>query len=531
MTLRRKYATWALAPLMALGLVAGGAATVAVAATSIANGPLPTITAGETGQISGLTYNTTGAAKTSTLNISWQAPANSTFTSNQIAWNTTTGGAPFPANPAFSGTGCVLSNGSKTLTCTGRTLTVPSASNGIAGYAQLLANITVDVGAPGGSEFRGSLSWTSNNGEISSAAAGSAGLTPGFTVTAQGRTPGSYTYHKFDNAPAEGLTDVEFGVNVTADPGKAGKVFWSNQFKFTDEKNGYTGMQANGAGNQRTFLFSAWDATEARAGSSGSWCQAFGGEGVGMSCRINIEWVQGHDYKFNLAHEGNRWFGVTVTDTTTNASFKLGSIRAGSERIKSTNMVSWTEYFEWNFPKATCMDQPYSRAEFRFPKANGGTLTAGTLKTVVSATCPTDVSSVEPTATGSVQSNAIGNSTRGPITGLNGRVLDGSMASISTQPNNAGTNENQNWVLAKDRTIRLGSATGLCLDTGGTATNSKIITYTCHGGSTQQWQHIDGTLVNPASGKCLDVSATSNDVYLIPCHGGANQKWETPAGA
>lgn len=532
MTWRRTWASLALTPAVALGLLSGGS-TAALAATNIETGPIPTIAAGSSGQISGQTYNTTTTAKTSTLNITWQAPANSVFSNNQIAWNTTTGGAAFPANPAFSGTGCVLSNANKTLTCTGRSFTVPAASNGVSGYAQLLANITVDAAAPGSTEYRGSLSWTSDNGEISSAAAGAGGMTPGFTTAATlGKTPGTYTYYNFDNAPAEGLSDVEFGINVTSDPGKSAKVFWSNQFQFSDGKNGYTGMQANGAGNARTFLFSVWDATEAKAGAAGSWCQDFGGEGVGKSCRMHVEWVQGHNYKFNLAHEGDRWFGVTVQDTTTGTSFKLGSIRAGSGYVKSTRMVSWTEYFEWNSSKATCLDQPYSRAEIALPRANAGAVSAGVLKTAFSPMCPAELSSVETTPTSTIQTNAIGSSTRGPIIGLNGRVLDGGLGTnntpLTTKANNANNNENQNWVLAKDGTIRLGSATGLCLDAGGTTDGAKALAHTCHAGATQQWRSTNGTLVNPGSGKCLDVSAATNEALLYVCHGGANQQWITP---
>uniref|UniRef100_UPI001AD837C6 acyltransferase domain-containing protein n=1 Tax=Streptomyces capitiformicae TaxID=2014920 RepID=UPI001AD837C6 len=49
----------------------------------------------------------------------------------------------------------------------------------------------------------------------------------------------------------------------------------------------------------------------------------------------------------------------------------------------------------------------------------------------------------------------------------------------------------------------------------------------------QNWQaYPDGSLRNPQSGKCLDVSgANSSDgtlVHLWSCHGGANQKWTLP---
>ena len=45
-------------------------------------------------------------------------------------------------------------------------------------------------------------------------------------------------------------------------------------------------MQTNADQTRNLFLFSVWDVTEARVGSAGSWCERFGGEGEGMSCRI-----------------------------------------------------------------------------------------------------------------------------------------------------------------------------------------------------------------------------------------------------
>jgi hypothetical protein len=137
-----------------------------------------------------VTWNSAATPMTSTLDVIWQAPPNSVFANNQLGWETVTGGVPFPGNPTFNSSGCVLSNGNKTLTCTGQSFTVPASApdaNGTpyAGYGQMWANITADSGAPYTQEFRGGLSWTSNNGQISSTAAGPSGMTPGFKTPPQ----------------------------------------------------------------------------------------------------------------------------------------------------------------------------------------------------------------------------------------------------------------------------------------------------------------------------------------------------------
>jgi hypothetical protein len=48
----------------------------------------------------------------------------------------------------------------------------------------------------------------------------------------------------------------------------------------------------------------------------------------------------------------------------------------------------------------------------------------------------------------------------------------------------------------------------------------------------QQWQAVNGQLVNPATGKCLDdfQSNTTNGTQLVlwDCNGGSNQQWRLP---
>lgn len=56
--------------------------------------------------------------------------------------------------------------------------------------------------------------------------------------------------------------------------------------------------------------------------------------------------------------------------------------------------------------------------------------------------------------------------------------------------------------------------------------------FTCTGGANQQWRAVDGTLVNPVSGKCLDdprfnvTNGTQLKIYT--CNGGSNQQWKLP---
>jgi hypothetical protein len=91
----------------------------------------------------------------------------------------------------------------------------------------------------------------------------------------------------------------------------------------------------------------------------------------------------------------------------------------------------------------------------------------------------------------------------------------------------------QNWTLNTSGTTTI-QIDGGCMDiTGANYSNGTLIEWwPCNGGANQQWQAVNGQLVNPASGKCLDdpASNTTNGTQLIlwACNGGSNQQWHLP---
>ncbi|MFC5740828.1 RICIN domain-containing protein [Dyella tabacisoli] len=345
-----------------------------------------------------------------------------------------------------------------------------------------------------------------------------------------GDTPGSYTNYKFDPSVST-LNAVDFGITVKTDPGYRANVYWSNQFSLVGTSSGgYTGMQSNG-GSKRMFLFSIWDATQSKPGSAGSYCVSFGGEGVGQSCRMAHEWQQGHTYRFHVAYEGNQWLGVTVTDLTTNGSFKLGSIRTAANGISPNGMVNWTEYFEWSSADSNCFNQPYSSAEFHLPVGNGGSAVASISGTSLSKTC-TSYSEVSKTASGSLQRNAIGNSLRGAVIGAGDRCIDAQGGATSNVPAityNCTGGANQAWVHGVDHTLRLEN--NLCLDVANSnsAPGAPVIVYSCSGNPNQQWTQVGTQLRSDLSGLCLTASAAGVQLTTQKCSATAtNQSWRLP---
>ena len=220
---------------------------------------------------------------------------------------------------------------------------------------------------------------------------------------------------------------------------------------------------------------------------------------------------------------------MTVTDTSSGTSFKLGSIRVGADTLTPTS-VSWVEYYRWSDPRSSCATEPYSRARFGLPKGNDGSLTARVSSTQVNG-CPGQPSNGATVTTdsgGARHTLAIGNSVMGPITGLAGKCADVSGTNVVLYGCHGGAN--QQWVLSYDGTIR--SKGFQCLDIEG---SGRLVAYSCHGGANQQWQVSSGRIANPATGRCVDVdggsSADGTDLIAYACHGGANQQWDNPGQA
>ncbi|CCK26942.1 glycosyl hydrolase family 31 [Streptomyces davaonensis JCM 4913] len=91
---------------------------------------------------------------------------------------------------------------------------------------------------------------------------------------------------------------------------------------------------------------------------------------------------------------------------------------------------------------------------------------------------------------------------------------------------------NQTWQLSSDGTVR---ALGVCM-TAATLTDLAPVTLSpCTAAPTQQWTYeaTAQRLRNPASGKCLDVnagaSANGSKLILYTCHTGTNQQWTVPS--
>lgn len=157
--------------------------------------------------------------------------------------------------------------------------------------------------------------------------------------------------------------------------GAANKSYWSVNWGWDGRTDGaYAGVQTGG---QRADgidgglgIFSIWDAKEAVPGPK-SWCLPFGGEGVGMSCRTNLNIEVGGLYKVSVfpdSSRGDEWWGAEVV-TPNKESVILGYIKAPAKNLRTTRLGNFIEYFGTQLP---CDSVGLASARFGIPKSAGG---------------------------------------------------------------------------------------------------------------------------------------------------------------
>ncbi|SDS16247.1 ricin-type beta-trefoil lectin domain protein [Microlunatus soli] len=342
-----------------------------------------------------------------------------------------------------------------------------------------------------------------------------------------GQTPGSYAYYGFDQPSVDNLHWTQ---KITTDPGQA-NVFWSNQFTFDNDWTGYTGFQSHRDG-LGMFLVSIWNSTDSRTGSPGTYCITFSEDGTGRGCRLDVSPIAGHSYRWDVSSDAGGWYTFTITDETAGTSFTLGSIKVGAGvGMDTSRFVAWTEYFDWNDPQATCLDEPSSRLAMSTPtsRTTSGPLTATWTKSRVSDGCATQAT-VRFDDAGAIQRDGIGNSAAGRITNPGGLCLAGGTSATSLTLQGCDNSMVQQWNRGADGTLR---ADWRCLTPRGNKAPYGTSLDTCRSIQAQGFRaKDDGTIVNPTTSTCLqaDDNAVGAKVTLVACDPSAiDQHWKTPA--
>jgi hypothetical protein len=136
---------------------------------------------------------------------------------------------------------------------------------------------------------------------------------------------------------------------------------------------GYGGIQSKGILADGTIsdlaIFSIWNGLGAIPGA-GAGCTAFGGEGIGYSCRIPITLIAGNKYEISFGVDtarGPQWWIATISDLTKGMRSVIGSIETNSKIAKASNWNNFIEYWGQSVP---CDAVGAASAKFYVPTSN-----------------------------------------------------------------------------------------------------------------------------------------------------------------
>lgn len=200
--------------------------------------------------------------------------------------------------------------------------------------------------------------------------------------------------------------------------------------------------------------------------------------------------------------------------------------------MASKDFVSWTEYFDWNNPKATCMDEPYSKLTLGRPTANDGNLSATWTDTSVKDDCYGTSKVTESTDGAMIEQNGIGSSAAGNITAADSRCVngDGDKTDVAASLQRCSTADEQNFVHAPDGSLR--AKNWQCLTADGDGDKTEVAFSDCNASRDQIWWPKDnGTIYHVGTGKCLAAADLdgSDQLTVKECDAGDRaQQFEMP---
>ena len=152
------------------------------------------------------------------------------------------------------------------------------------------------------------------------------------------------------------------------------KMYWEAGWHWDNVPDGgYGGIQSEGILADGTIsdlaIFSIWNGLGAIPGA-GAGCTAFGGEGIGYSCRIPITLIAGNKYEISFgvdAARGPQWWIATISDLTKGTKSVIGSIETNSRIAKASNWNNFIEYWGQSVP---CDAVGAASAKFYVPTSN-----------------------------------------------------------------------------------------------------------------------------------------------------------------
>lgn len=177
--------------------------------------------------------------------------------------------------------------------------------------------------------------------------------------------------------PSAGLTNVTFPVTVNEATAHQSGLYFAQQYSFTHDAMGYTGLQPREDSKGHERLSARFSTFTGGSTTTDPNCHQGADGGDGVTCAVDFDAVYGHRYDITVALTGTDTWTGTARDTVTGASTHLGTwtLPSGSGKLKGSQ-VGFVEYYA-GVP--SCATMPRTDVVFGGPTStDAGGLTGAT---------------------------------------------------------------------------------------------------------------------------------------------------------
>ncbi|PHH64742.1 hypothetical protein CDD81_4004 [Ophiocordyceps australis] len=185
----------------------------------------------------------------------------------------------------------------------------------------------------------------------------------------------------FKNAPASGLNDITFPINVANAP-RARGFYFAQQFSFQNNPQvAYTGLQPQSDANGAKSLRAIFSTFQGGAKSQDPNCKSGADGGPGVSCAVLINGDYGATHNMRVTNvRGNTWRG-TVINTSSGQETQIGQWTLPKAGKIKNGQAGFVEYFPWNaMPSHECSSLPKTEVTFDFPTSSTSGASGGQIK-------------------------------------------------------------------------------------------------------------------------------------------------------
>lgn len=176
----------------------------------------------------------------------------------------------------------------------------------------------------------------------------------------------------FSGAPAAGLNDVTFPINM-ANAAHVSGYYFAQQFNFNGVANvGYTGIQPREDNSGGSVVHAAFSSFQNGTTSTHPNCSNGADGGAGVSCAVDINGAYSATYNLVVDNPSDTTWRGRIVNSASGAATVIGTwtLPAGAGKIKPSQ-VGFVEYYPWNGPSGPdCPNQPKTEVTFGFPTSS-----------------------------------------------------------------------------------------------------------------------------------------------------------------